>query len=400
MRGISCVSAVVLAIAAAPSTSAQGLTEDRFLEEALANHPRVAAAQAGLAAAAGQRRQAGVLANPELSWEREDPDAAARQDTWSLSWRLPFDGRRHRLAEADAAVATSQAEIDATRLDTRLELRELFAAWYVASEREDVLRDHLDTTRRLAEWLRARAEQGEAAGVEALRLELEVEIIARQLAAVSAEAEARRASAAAWTDLVSDGTRPERPALAPPPTSVDLADRPDLVALEQRVVEAEARQRLSTRLLAPPEIKVGWLELRDASQSFDGPVVGVSWPVPVFDRNQGTRDVAAAEVDRSRALAEAARRRAQEHANGALAAYAKLYSPSSPSRSPSSSDQVVDSVLAAFDAGEADLTDVIDSLRTTVDVQLARLDSLATALAAGRELEAALGRPILPGGSS
>jgi cobalt-zinc-cadmium efflux system outer membrane protein len=172
------------------------------------------------------------------------------------------------------------------------------------------------------------------------------------------------------------------------------------VALEQRVVEAEARQRLSTRMLAPPEIRVGWLELRDASQSFDGPVVGVSWPLPVFDRNQGTRDVAAAEVDRSRALAEAARGRAQEHADGALAAYSKLYSPSSPSRSPSPSDQVVDSVLAAFDAGEADLTDVIDALRTTVDVQLARLDSLAAALAAGRELEAALGRPILPGGSS
>ena len=56
--------------------------------------------------------------------------------------------------------------------------------------------------------------------------------------------------------------------------------------------------------------------------------------------------------------------------------------------------------FAAFEAGEASLTDVLDALRASVDVQLARLESLDQALAAERELEAAIGRPILPGGSS
>jgi outer membrane protein TolC len=57
-------------------------------------------------------------------------------------------------------------------------------------------------------------------------------------------------------------------------------------------------------------------------------------------------------------------------------------------------------VFAAFEAGEASLTDVLDVLRASVGVQMARLESLDLALAAERELEAAIGRPIVLGGSS
>ena len=103
-----------------------------------------------MAAATGHREQAGVFSNPELTWEREDLDEVVRQDTWSMSWRLPFDGREHRLAEADAEIAASKAMSDATRLNVRLELRELFAEWYVASEREGALKRHFEAIRRLA----------------------------------------------------------------------------------------------------------------------------------------------------------------------------------------------------------------------------------------------------------
>ncbi len=57
-------------------------------------------------------------------------------------------------------------------------------------------------------------------------------------------------------------------------------------------------------------------------------------------------------------------------------------------------------VFAAFEAGEAGLTDVLDTLRASVGVQMARLDSLDLALATERALEAAIGGPVLPGGSS
>lgn len=400
MRRGSFVVAAVIAVTVGLPLSAQRLTEEQFLEDALTNHPDVAAARAERAAASGGRLQAGLLDNPILAWEREDPSAAATQDSWSVSWRLPLDGRRHRVAGADAAVAASKASIDASLLNARLELRELFAAWYVASRRAAVLEDHHDRIQQLAEWLRARAELGEAAGVEADRLDLEVEVVAGRLAEARAEARARRAAAASWSDLVSAGSRPARPHLAPPPASVDLSQRPDLVAFEHRVEEAEARLRLHKRVLEPPEVSVGWLEVRDASQSFDGPVFGVSWPLPVFDRGQGERAIADAEVERSRARLEAARRRALERAEATLAAYATLYRSRARNHLTSSAASVVDSVLAAFEAGEASLTDVLDTVRATVDARLARIETLAATLAAGRQLEAVLGGPALSGGSS
>jgi cobalt-zinc-cadmium efflux system outer membrane protein len=208
---------VLLAGAGSIPLRAQVLTEHHFLEDALLNHPAMTAAEAAQASAAGARRQAGIVDNPVVSWEREQPNTVIREDTLKLDWRLPFDGRKHRVAAGDAAVAASNSDLESTRLGIRLEMRSLFAAWYIAGEREAVLEAHLDRTKRLARWLRARAEEGEAAGVEAERLDLEVEVFERELVAARAAASAERAAAAVWSDLVSGQVRPQRPALPKPP---------------------------------------------------------------------------------------------------------------------------------------------------------------------------------------
>jgi cobalt-zinc-cadmium efflux system outer membrane protein len=168
--------------------------------------------------------------------------------------------------------------------------------------------------------------------------------------------------------------------------------------LAHRVVEAEAEYRLRRRVLDPPEIGVGWMELRDGSQSFDGPVFGVAWPVPIFDRNQGNREAAEAKTEQARKTLEAATRRINARARASLVAYSDLYRAATSSTTDPRKPEVAVAVFAAFEAGEAGLTDVLDALRSTVDVQLARLETLDRALAAQRELETALGRPVLSGG--
>lgn len=389
---------VLVALAASTPSFAQILSEQQFLDDLLRNHPVIAAAEANVAAAAGSRRQAGVVDNPTIAWEREDPEVAPRQDTWLLGWRLPFDGRKHRVAAAEAGLDAAGSEVDQVRLGVRIEMQSLFASWYLAAEREDVLRAHLADARRLAEWLRARADEGEAAGVEAQRLELEVEILEREAAAARADAQAQRTLAAAWSDLVTADIRPGRPLLSPPPSAPDVAGNPELEVLAHRMVEAEAEYRLHRRVLDPPEIGVGWMELRDGSQSFDGPVFGVAWPVPIFDRNQGNREAAEAKTEQARKTLEAATRRINARARASLVAYSDLYRAATSSATDPGKPEVAVAVFAAFEAGEAGLTDVLDALRSTVDVQLARLETLDRALAAQRELETALGRPVLSGG--
>jgi cobalt-zinc-cadmium efflux system outer membrane protein len=400
MKRASWAFVALLAAAGSPPIHAQVLTEKQFLEDAMTNHPGVAAATAAEAAAAGARRQAGIVENPVVSWEREQPDTAVREDTLRLDWRLPFDGRKHRVAAGDAALAASRSDLESTQLGIRLELRSLFAAWYIAAERQEVLEAHLDRTKSLARWLRARAEEGEAAGVEADRLDLEVEVFERELVAARAAASAERAAAAVWCDLVSDTASPQRPYLPTPPATAEVGDRPDLRAIAHRVAEAEAVQRLHRRSLDPPEISFGWKKFGEEGLSFDGPVYGIAWPLPVFDRNQGNREAASAEASVARSQLELETRLAEQRARAALAAYNDLYRVAKPREGGSEGFDVAIATFAAFEAGEASLTDVLDSLRASVDVRMARLESLDRALAAERELEAAIGRPILPGGSS
>lgn len=399
MRRVSWASALLLAFSASMPAHAQLLTEDRFLEDAMENHPDIAAAESAVAAADGMRRQAGIIDNPELSWEREDPEIAPRQDTWLLDWRLPFDGRRHRMAAADAGIAVAGSDVDATRLGVRLELRSLFAAWHIAEEREAVFEANLIRTRRLAGWLRARAEEGEAAGVEARRLDLEVESMERAAVSARADARAARAAAAVWSRRVTVDVHPARPPLAQPPEVAEVGGRPDVMALTHHVTEAEARYALRKRVAEPPTLSLGWMDLSDGGQSFAGPVFGVSWPLPLFDRNQGRRQAASAEVNRAQFDLVAATRRAQQEANGALASYSELHELAL--RGPLVAEEgVVEAVFAAFEAGEATLTDVLDTWRATVDVQMARLETMARTLSAERDLEAALGRPIGAGEES
>ena len=391
---------LLLVVAGCMPVSAQVLTENEFLDSALANHPAVAVAEAAETAAAGARRQAGIVSNPVISWEREEAAVAIRQDTLLLDWQLPFDGRKHRKTAGDAALAASSSDLDATKLSVRLEIRSLYAAWFISAEREAILEANLDRTSRLARWLRARAEEGEAAGVEAQRLDLEVEVLERELVAARAAARAERAAAAVWSDLVTGQVQPQRPLLAIPPAAVDIGNRPDLQAAAHRVAEAEAVHRLQKRVLDPPGVSLGWTRLGEGGLNTDGPVFGFAWPVPVFDRNQGNREAAAAEVSFVRSRLELETRMAKQRAHAALASYTDLYSVARPMGPRADGFDVAAAAFAAFEAGEASLTDVLDSLRASVSVQMARLDSLDRALAAERELEAAIGRPILPGGSS
>jgi len=400
MNRASWAFALLLVVAGCMQIHAQVLTEQQFLDDTLASHPAIAAAEAEVAAASGVRRQAGIVDNPEIAWEREDPDIVPRQDTLVLNWRLPFDGRRHRMDAADAVINASNSELEATRLRVRLEMRSLFASWYIAAQREGVLQANLDRTRRLSDRMKARAQDGESSGLEARRLELEVEMLGLEAAAARAEARARRSAAASWSAQVAGDVEPILPLLPTPPSTIDIGDRPDIRALSYGMVAAESRHQLQKRVLEPPVISLGWTEFTENVRSFDGPVFGLSWPLPLFDRNQGRRDAASAEVSRAQFELEVAQKKALEQSRAALASYTELHAMVVRGSDGGADSDVIETMLAVFEAGEASVTDVLDTLRATVDVRVARIDVLARALAAERELESALGRPILSGGNS
>lgn len=68
------VTASVVLLAGTGLVHASTLTLDQALQTAFAGNPDLAAAQWEIGIAEGERKQAGLIPNPEVSWEAEDTD--------------------------------------------------------------------------------------------------------------------------------------------------------------------------------------------------------------------------------------------------------------------------------------------------------------------------------------
>ncbi len=173
---------VLLTLATAPAAAARGeaapdsaitVSEEEFLAP-LVEDPRVLAAlyeEVGVARAGLTRARA--LADPEVGLEREMPDAGADETSIRVGWRPPLPGRRGlRIAVAEAALEAAEARSVEELAGLVAEWRGAFARWAVAGARVEALTAHQRALTALAERTRARAEAGEASGLDARRLAL------------------------------------------------------------------------------------------------------------------------------------------------------------------------------------------------------------------------------------
>ena len=384
----------------APPAGAQSVTEEEFLSGLTAESPAIRALTDGLARAEAARKRAGTLANPRADFWREQPDANPRVTNWALSWTPPLDGR-YGLGKkgADAGLAAAREQLAVDKAALRREVRAAFAAWNLAFERREVLRGQLERVQDLAEKERQRARVGEGSGLSARRFGLaEAEVRAAVATAEAAYATAD-ALARAWRPDLQPGAQPATAKLPDPPESADPAASPRLRALtfeaEQTVLE---RKRVG-RFLAFPTLQFGWQQLSDRGVVRSGPIFAAGWSIPLFDRDQGARLEAERRQDAAQARLDLARARVGAEMRGAAAAYRTLVAASRDAgRAAEEGDRVIVAATAAFGAGEASLTDLLDSLRAALGARLSEIDLRERALAAHRELESAVGQALVGGG--
>ncbi len=384
-----------------PSEGPPVVTEQAFLEAVGPEHPAWQSLEGAVADAEAEVRRAAALPNPTLGFAREAPDGLPSENTWLLSWKPPLDGRRGPTRDAaEAGVRAARADLAARRLRVRGELRRIYADWALAAARLAVVESHRERIERAAEVLRRRAETGEVSGLAARRIALSAEGV--RAARARAEAEHARAIAEVkglWPG-VPDGAGPELPAFAVAPTTSDVSRRPDLVALEEEGEQADLQAKAAGRFWGFPELGFGWQTLRGGGGAkIDGPVFVASWSVPLFDRDQGRR---ARAEGRARVLAaqhSLVHARASAEMDGARAAWTALRTATLRAAAAALDGQaVVRGTAAAFEAGEADVTDLNDALRAVFNADLQALELRREALAAERAFETALGRPLTTGG--
>ncbi|MCM2258365.1 MAG: TolC family protein [Vicinamibacteria bacterium] len=390
----------LLALTSAMPVHAGDVTEEQFLAAAGENHAAIRALGGELAQAESERRRAGTLANPRLEFWREEPDAVSTLTNWTVAWTPPLDGRFGLGKQAaDASVAAAREELKLGQAEVRREMRRAFAEWSVAHARAAVLSRRLERITKLATQERHRARVGAESGLSARRLGL-AEAEAR---ADLREAEAGRARAVAavraWHPELAADAVPLLPPLAPPPVEAAVGTSPAVTAAERRSEQAQLAQRLGGRFWGFPTLTAGVQRIEEAGVVRTAPLFAASWSLPLFDRNQATR--AEAQVQAEIAAARLAQTRALNRAGieGGVGAYTSLLTAVEEAAAAAADvERVIDAASAAYGAGEQSLTDLLDALGAAFQARLRELDLKAQALAAHREIEAALGRALTAGG--
>lgn len=384
----------------APGEAAPRVTEAEFLAPVVDeadDHPAVVTLRGDLETAQAEAIRAATLPDPVLSVMREEPSGGAEQIDLTLSWQPPRpDRRRLATGAADAGVEAAEARLRADHLALRTTLRAVYAEWALASRRLHVLERRGHRLAELAEREERRAEHGESSGLAARRLRLAAERAHADTTRARADATRAEHAARAFRPDLPPGAEPVAPPL-PPADAGDGSVHPRVAALDAELRAARLEGELAARTVSLPELVAGWQTIDQAGGEVGGPLLGVVWSLPLLDRNRAERAHAAARASSTEARLELERRRLEQERAGALDAYRSLRTAALHlCRTAGSTAPVVDAAEAAFRLGESDLTDLLESLRSATETDLAALDLWADALAAHRELERGAGRPLGP----
>ena len=101
-----------------------------------------------------------------------------------------------------------------------------------------------------------------------------------------------------------------------PPGPIEAA-HPQLASLVSELEQARLTERVVGKVAELPALVAGWQRQELDGDTFDGPLLGISWPLPFVDRRRGERFAARARVDALEAELEMAQRELARALSGA-----------------------------------------------------------------------------------
>jgi outer membrane protein, heavy metal efflux system len=383
------------------------LSLDEALALALERNPTVQAKAAELRSVRASEITAGLRPNPTMNFlaEQFKPGQAQQEGQYTVNVGQPIElgGKRlRRMDAARAAVRVTAYQLEDVRRLTVLQVKAAFAGALVAREQLALAAENLkalDETERLQ---RLRVDRGDLSELELLRIQVQrftferdaadarqaldvARITLRSTAAPAAIAEDFEvAGDLALPDVVLDPDRLRRLA---------VVHRPDLRAAIADRERAEADHRLA-RANAWWDITPQLEYQRIGPDNTIG--FGFSFPLRIFDRNQGEIERTRAEIAR----VEAARRATEQQLLAGLdvdlrtaltqrervQALRDVYLPKA--------RRTREVVEYAYRRGGQSLLDFLDAQRSYRETALAHLQAMGAYLAAIYQLEADVGAPL------
>lgn len=379
------------------------LTLEQALALVAAHQPALALARLDVTAAEGRKKQAGLLPNPTLAAEAENfggtgdrTGTAVTEYTVQIEQPLELGGKRGkrvRVAECERQLVAF--DLAAAQLEAQAETQRRFTTLLAAQSRVQLEEEQLALTEDFCRTADLRVKAGRASPLETTRAQIELakQRVARDQAAAARQT-ARIQLAALWNSATprfttASGEVDELPNLSPLDKLLQaLPQNPDVarhtMAVEQRRAALEV-----ARAARIPDLNAsaGMRWFNDNNEyAF---VAGVSLPLPVFDRQQGTLR----EANTLLLKAEQEQRAAQVRAQTALTtahqnlAAARAKALALKNEVVTGAEQTLAATRAGYAQGKFAYLDVLEAQRTLGEARLARLDALAECQQAAIEIQ-------------
>jgi cobalt-zinc-cadmium efflux system outer membrane protein len=354
------------------------------------------------------------------------PNPTFQNDTTSATvgvyQQFEIGGKRGtRLDSARLATSISQTDFANARRTLVFNVRQAFVNALLARANLALARENLSSFQRVIDLNRVRLEKGALSGADFLKIELQMLQFQTDLEDATLALETAKAAIRALLggSNLAEEFEVEGDLLAAPfDASLSelqqraLANRPDLKSAETGREKAAADLRLA-KANGYPDPTIG-TSLLHAGNEIGGPSwfqpfypkgetsnamgVGISFPIPLFNRNQGEIARTRSEQRRANFIAQAIRNQVLQDVETAFASCrssrerVRLYEQTYLSRA----KDLRDTAEFAFQKGATSLLDFLDAERTYRATQLAYRKELAAYVTNLALLEAAVSAAVAP----
>lgn len=386
----------------------QPLTLPAAISRVLAANFELEAARAAVNAAAASARQAGSLANPELSLDVENfagSDTLQGFDgaemTLSLAQTIELGGKRgQRRALGNAAQQVASRQQNLTQAELYVRTVEAFMTLLAAQQQVGLAETRLDLAVRTRTSIQAQIEGGKVSAIAGVRSQpLLVEARLERDRAQGALRVARQhlATLLGTEDvetLVVDGDLADLPEATLPGAPETTGTAVPQVAFAAATREQAAQELVAEKLRPIPDVTLGLGVRRFEDNGEHALVAGLSVPLPLFDRNRHGIAAAAARLEQARS----SERNAQLSTRAALAqATQELDLRRNEARALRdellpAAQQAFEAVDFGYRAGKFALLDLLDAQRQLSEVQTRLLSAQVECHVAAARRDALLGR--------
>ena len=385
----------------------ENLTLEQALEMAERRQPQLAEARALVEAAAGRAQQAGAFPNPEaIVGAQQIPFSSdssnQREYVAGIAQPIPLGGRLGKAREAELLDREVRVRgLEVTRRDLRKRVHSAFATALYQEKAFQTQSQIAQSVEKVAATTKARVDAGDAVPEELARMEME---FARAKVEVQRSQSLREQAMLGLAAAIGDSrlsvkslagnldTTFEIPTLES--LAANLSAQPEFALADASLRASNARIDLA-KADRIPDVQVEALYHRleaTKENTFD---IGLSIPLPLFNRNQGKLREARAEA----AAAEARSRMTENELNLRLReSYAQLTSALATSRALQTeilprAETVLKSAESRYAAGDTSLADVLPVRRDWAAVQLSHLESLRDVMQAWGQVSGYLKSP-------